>query len=100
MSDDDDNFSIGAPLFNADNALEQIKRALRDMKLSARGNAFELRGKAVVQLEADAGSVHTKLARKPAFTPEWDNITVKTSADQRKLLDEVKKRLARWTAED
>ncbi len=98
MSDED--FSISAPLFNADNALEQIKRALRDMKLSARGNGFELRGKAVVQLSAEAGSVSAKLARKLALTPEWDTIQVRTSADQRKLLDEVKKRLARWTAED
>ncbi len=98
MSDED--YSINTPLFNADNALEQIKRALRDMKLGARGNGFELRGKAVVQLSAEAGSVSVKLARKLAFTPEWDTVTVKTSAEQRKLLDEMKKRLARWTAED
>jgi hypothetical protein len=34
------------------------------------------------------------------MTPEWDKQTVQVRADQRKLVDEVKKRLARWERED
>jgi hypothetical protein len=95
MSDE----SIGgfaAPPFNADNALVTTKRALRDMKLVERGNAYELRGKRVVELSLDGGRINAKLARRPALTPEWDRVAVASATEQRKLLDEVKKRLARW----
>ena len=34
--------------------------------------------------------------RRLVIIPEWDRFTVKYAADQRKLVDEVKKRLARW----
>jgi hypothetical protein len=57
----DDGFSLPVPAFKADEALVQIKRALRAMN-----------------------------------TPEWDRMTVRSSVDQRKWIDEVKKRLARW----
>jgi hypothetical protein len=88
------------PPFNADNALVTIKRALRDMKLAERGNAFELRGKRVVELAIDGASINAKLARRLMLTPEWDRTAVKSAADQRKLLDEVKKRLAKWESEE
>ena len=41
-----------------------------------------------------------KLARRLMLTPEWDRIAVKSAAEQRKLVDEVKKRLARWEHEE
>jgi hypothetical protein len=88
------------PPFNADNALVTIKRALRDMKLAERGNAYEMRGKRVVELAVEGAAINAKLARRLMLTPEWDRMAVKSSADQRKLLDEVKKRLARWENEE
>jgi hypothetical protein len=99
MSDE----SIGgfaAPPFNADNALVTIKRALRDMKLAERGNAYEMRGKRVVELAADGGRITAKLARRLMLTPEWDRLTVASAVEQRKLLDEVKKRLTKWENEE
>jgi hypothetical protein len=88
------------PPFNADNALVTIKRALRDMKLAERGNAYELRGKRVVELAVDGATINAKLARRLMLTPEWDRISVGSAEQQRKLLDEVKKRLARWESEE
>lgn len=88
------------PPFNADSALVTLKRALRDMKLAERGNAFELRGKRVVELAADGGVINAKLARRLMLTPEWDRMTVKSAAEQRKLIDEVKKRLGKWESEE
>ncbi len=66
------------------------------MKLAERGNAFEQHGKRVVELAIDADTIAAKLARRLASTPEWDRFTLKSAADQRKLVDELKKRLARW----
>lgn len=96
----DDSFGFAPPPFNADSALVVLKRALRDMKLAERGNAYELRGKRVVELAVESASIHAKLARRLMLTPEWDRITVKSAAEQRKLIDEVKKRLARWETEE
>lgn len=95
-----DDFGFAPPPFSADNALVAIKRALRDMRLAERGNAFEMRGKRVVELAVDGAAINAKLARRLMLTPEWDRITVMSAADQRKLIDEVKKRLARWDTEE
>ncbi len=100
MSANDDNFGFAPPPFKAADALVALKRQLRDMKLAERGNAFELRGKRVLELAVDGDAIAVKLARRPTVAPEWDRVVVKTSAEQRKLVDEVKKRLARWEQDE
>ena len=92
----DDDFGFAPPAFNAEHALAQMKRALRDAKLAERGPGFELRGKRVAELVVNGGAIEARLARRLALTPEWDRSALKTSAEQRKWLDELKKRLARW----
>ena len=98
MSSDDLGFA--PPPFNADSALVTIKRALRDLKLAERGNAYELRGKRVVELAVEGAAINARLARRLMLTPEWDRLPVASAADQRKLLDEVKKRLSKWESEE
>ena len=95
-----DDLGFAPPPFNADNALVTIKRALRDMKLAERGNAYEMRGKRVVELAVEGAAINARLARRLMLTPEWDRLAVKSAADQRKLLDEVKKRLSKWESEE
>ena len=96
----DEAFGFAPPPFKPDDALVQIRRALRDLKLAERGTAYELRGRRVVELSVDATAVQARVARKPALTPEWDRLQVTSAAEQRKLVDEVKKRLARWEREE
>ena len=100
MSASDDNFGFALPPFNADEALVTLKRQLREVKLAERGNGFELRGKQVVELVAESGAIQVKLARRLMLTPEWDRLSLKSAADERKALDEIKKRLARWEQEE
>lgn len=97
---EDDNSGFALPAFNADNALLQLRRSLRDLRLAERGSGFELKGKAVVQLAQEDGAITVKLARRLAMAPEWDRMTVRSGADQRKLVDEIKRRLERWQRED
>ena len=99
MPDEPDN-GLAPPPFNADSALVQLKRSLRDLKLAERGNAYELRGKRVVELQAESGAIAVRLARKPALTPEWDKSVVKSATEQRKLIDKLKNRLERWEREE
>ncbi len=99
MSDDDFG-GFAPPPFKPEAAMEQLGRALRDLKLGARGNGFELRGKRVLELRPEPTQIHVRIARKLALTPEWDSLTLKSAPDQRKLLDEIKKRLDRWDREE
>jgi hypothetical protein len=97
MSED---WGFAAPPFDPEQSLLQLQRAMRDAKLSARGKGFELRGKSVIELEVRDATIAVRLVRRLAATPEWDLISVKSANDQRKLVDEVKRRLARWLEED
>lgn len=98
MSDDDFGFAL--PPFKPEDALQGIKRTLRDLKLTERGKGFELRGKPVLEVAVEADALQLRLARKLALTPEWDRLTVRNASEQRKFIDELKKRLARWAQED
>jgi hypothetical protein len=98
---DDGNWNLPTPAFKAGDAMLQLQRALRDLKLAERGNAYELRGKRVAELTLEGtDTLAAKLARKLAFVPEWDRIAIKTAAEQRRFIDEVKKRLARWEQDE
>ena len=98
MSDETSGFA--PPPFNAESALQTIKRQLRDLKLAERGQGFELRGKRVLELALDGGTIAVRVARKLANTPEWDKSSVADANAQRRLVDEVKKRLERWEREE
>jgi len=95
-----DEFGFAPPAFKPDESLLQLKRSLRDLKLAERGNGFELRGKRVLELQVQDAAIHARIARKLAMTPEWDKQLVQSAPEQRKLIDEVKKRLARWEREE
>jgi hypothetical protein len=98
MSNEFDGFL--APAFRPEDALVQLKRSLRDLKLAERGAGFELRGKCVAELRVDDATLQAHIARKLALTPEWDKQVLRSTGDTRKWLDELKKRLARWATED
>ena len=96
----DEGFSFAPPPFKPDEALVQLKRSLRDLKLAERGTGFELKGKRVVDVAVDGDVLRVKLARRLINTPEWDSSVLRSSSDQRKRVDELKKRLERWQRED
>jgi len=96
----DDDFGFALPAFDADSALLQLKRALRDLKLGERGGSFERRGKAVLRLAIEHGAIAVQLAQRPTLTPTWDRLHVRSAAEQRKLLDELERRLRRWQDDD
>jgi hypothetical protein len=96
----DDLGGFAPPPFDASQALQQLQRALRDLRLAERGYGFELRGRRVAELLIDSGVLHARLARRPALTPEWERTQLKSATEQRKWLGEVKKRLAKWEADE
>ena len=89
------------PDFKPDQALQNLKRALRDLRsLAERGKGFELQGQPVLEFSTDEKLLHARLAKKPSRSPEWETRSCKNSAEVRALQDEIKRRVARWTDED
>ncbi len=97
MSDD---FGFAPPPFKAADALVALKRQLRDLKLTERGNNYERSGKRIVELTLDEPVIRAKLVKKPALTPEWTSHALANAADVRRFTDTVKSQLARWSDAD
>lgn len=96
----DESWGFAPPPFKPEEALVQLKRSLRDLGLAERSGGFEFEAKRALTFELKDGAIAIGLARRLIRTPEFDRFTLKNGADQRKLLDEVKKRLARWKDEE
>ena len=93
----DDTWDMAPPPFNADTALQTMKRFVRDQRvLTERGEGWMLGADLVLKLAADGAVVQVQLARRPARTPEWDRLTLASATDLRRVQDEIKRRLTRW----
>ncbi|MDR7299199.1 hypothetical protein J2X16_004567 [Pelomonas aquatica] len=93
----DESWDIAPPAFDADSALQTMKRFARDQRvLAERGEGWMLGADVVLKLSVDDAAVTVQLARRPARTPEWDRFTLKSATEMRKLQDEIKRRLTRW----
>ena len=98
---DEADFGFAAPPFDAAQALLQLKRSLRDLKLSERSSGgFEMRGKRVAEFEAEGAVIRGRLARRLALTPEWDRVEIRSATEQRKCVDDLKKRIERWERDE
>lgn len=95
----DDNF-FALPAFKPAEALVQLKRQLRDLKLTERGSHFELEAQSVVELTAIDNAIEARIVKRPARTPEWTVQTLASSAEVRRFLDHLKTQLARWRSDE
>ena len=88
---------FAAPAFKPGEALVQLRRSLRDLRvLNERGDGFALKGRDVVALQVDEAVVLARLVKRPATTPEWDSFRLAATTDVRRFVDEAKRRVARW----
>jgi len=93
----DDSWDIAPPPFNADSALQTMKRFARDQRvLAERSEGWMLGADVVLKLAVDGATVKVQLAKRPARAPEWDSFTLKSATELRKVQDEIKHRLTRW----
>ena len=97
----DDSWDIAPPPFNADSALQTLKRFARDQRvLAERSEGWMLGADLVMKMALDGATVKVQLAKRPARTPEWDTFTLQAATDSRKLQDEIKRRLTRWKEDE
>ncbi|HEY1128025.1 MAG TPA: hypothetical protein VGF12_01355 [Roseateles sp.] len=97
----DESWDIAPPPFNAESALQTMKRFARDQRvLAERSEGWLLGADLVMKMRLDGAMVMVQLAKRPARTPEWDTFMLKSATDSRKVQDEIKRRLVRWKDEE
>lgn len=96
-----DDWGFAPPPFKSDEALARLRRDLREAGLNEREGVFERRGLAIARLAVDSGVIKADTVKRPSRTsPEWQVRTLKSGADVRDYVAELKKKLATWSDRD
>ncbi len=97
MSDD----FFAPPAFRPDDALQRLKRELRELGLAERAGVFERRGVAIARAAVDGAAIVAARVKRPSRnSPEWQPRTLKSSAELRDFTADLKQRLAQWSDRD
>ena len=96
MSDD----FFAAPPFKPDEALQRGRRELRELGLSEREGRFERKSQQIARLAIDGATLKAAVVKRPGRTPEWTEKTLRSSADLRDFVADLKKKLASWSDRD
>jgi hypothetical protein len=95
-----DDFSFAAPPFDPGDALRRLARGLRDLGLVEREGRFERRGNAIARATVAADAIRAARVRRPARSPEWQERMLRSDADLRDFVADLKKPLALWSDRD
>ena len=100
MSPDDfDGFAL--PPFKPDEALQTLQRELRALGLTERAGRFERRGTAIARAAVDGAVLRAARVKRPSRnSPEWLDKPLKTGADVRSFVADLKRQLALWSDGD
>lgn len=97
----DDFPGFAPPAFKPDDGLQRLRRELRELGLGEREGRFERRGVAIAKAAVDGGVIAASVVKKPSRnSPEWVATTLRSSADLRDFVADVKKKLAAWSDRD
>jgi len=96
------------PPFKPEEALVQLRRQLKELKLQEQPGStphrFALKGDVVVELQVAPDAPKPALAaavvKRPLQRPEWVRQSLDSRDAVRKWLDAFKRQLANWTDED
>ena len=98
MSDD---WGFAPPPFKPDEALQRLRRDLREAGLTEREGVFERRGVRIARLAVDGAVIKAETVKRPSrSSPEWQARALKSGADVRDYVAELKKKLAAWSDSD
>jgi hypothetical protein len=96
-----EDFGFAPPPFKPDDALAGLKRSLRELGLSERAGVFERRGVAIATAAVADGAIGAAVVKKPSRnSPEWQPRTLKSAADARDFVADLKRKLAGWSDRD
>ena len=96
-----ETWGFAPPPFQPEEALQRLRRELREMGLTEREGSFERRGVRIARLELAEGALHAEVVRRPSrASPEWNTRVLKSGADVRDFGADLKKKLAQWSDTD
>ena len=96
-----DEFAFAAPAFKPDEALQRLQRELRGLGLTEREGRFERRGMVIARAVVDGDTIRAARVRRPSRnSPEWQERTLRSSADVRDFAAQLKQQLALWSDRD
>ena len=99
MSSDD--FVFAPPPFKADEALQRLKRDLRELGLVEREGVFERRAVAIARVRVDGAVLSAAIVKRPSrASPQWQPRQLASSAAVRDFAAELKKALQQWGDRD
>lgn len=95
-------WGFAPPPFKADEALQRLKRELRDAGLTEREGRFERRGVVLARaaLSDDGAALRVAVVKKPLRTPEWQELMLKDAAQVRDFVTDLKRKLTQWSDRD
>ncbi len=97
----DDGWGFAPPPFKPDEALQRLRRDLREAGLIEREGRFERRGLLIASVSVDGATLKADTVKRPSRTsPEWQARILKSGADVRDYVAELKKKLAAWSDRD
>ena len=93
-----EDFGMAPPPFKPDEALLKLRRDLRALGLTEREGRFERRGSLIASAAVDAATLRAARVKRPArSSPEWIEKVLRSSADVRDFVADLKKQLALWS---
>ena len=98
MSED---FGFAPPPFQPEDALQKLQRDLRELGLTERAGRFERRGVAIARAVIDGAVIRAARVKRPSrSSPEWLDKVLRSSADARNFVADLKQQLAQWSDRD
>jgi hypothetical protein len=92
---------LAPPPFDASAALASLQRDMRALGLTERGGVFERRGIAIAKVALDGETLRAGVVKRPSRgSPEWTHKALKSGADIRDFVADLKKKLVGWSDRD
>jgi hypothetical protein len=97
----DDEAGFAPPPFRPEEALQRLRRELRELGLTERQGVFERRSLPLARARIDGDAIAAALVRRPSrASPEWLPRTLRNAAAVRDFVAELKKALQQWGDRD
>jgi hypothetical protein len=96
-----DESGFAPPPFKPDEALQRLKRELRELGLAEREGVFERRGLAVARVRIDGAQLAAAIVQRPSRnSPQWQARLLGSSAAVRDFSAALEKALQQWGDRD
>ncbi|NBQ91017.1 MAG: hypothetical protein EBS47_05050 [Betaproteobacteria bacterium] len=94
----DESWGFAPPAFKPEEALQRLRRDLRDLGLSEREGRWERGGLLMAQLLPHPDRIEARRVKRPSRnSPEWVVRDLKSSADVRDFASDLRQQLAHWS---